>query len=422
MVGLIPDDRILHFTTKTALSEDSALTSLCSKDRMEIVSSSVRSDFRAEIRSVRPEIVVIDEEIFAANIDSSEQYRSKSCVPFKIVITAEDQVKERIFDYYKAGADEVISQNISKEELYLKFFSILRRKKILELNQLTNLPSINKTYAVVEHCLRNLSDWLTIHIDILRFQSYKVIYGVNKADNAVRVTGKILQETIHKLKLKEAFVGHLGRDNFVIVSDTNSLDLILRELRINFKKALQDLYIESDYNNGYIICPAPHRVRRREGLLELNVGYCTNIDRSFLSGSDVIEQALKNKKEFSSKNKRVIVFEQDKDFASLLLDTFEREGYSAKSVSSTNELIQVVEDFEPKIIILEASGLGGQNNFVKICEDLKPFKETIGTRILVATDVPGYQNFLALGADVYIPKPYDLEILLKEVRRLRTTY
>ena len=69
-------------------------------------------------------------------------------------------------------------------------------------------------------------------------------------------------------------------------------------------------------------------------------------------------------------------------------------------------------------MILEASKIA-LPKFLPLIEKLKKFKEGVGLKIVAATDVPGYQNFLGAGADIYIPKPYDLEILLKEVRRLK---
>ncbi len=417
MVGLIPKDHILHILGKTnepSIVYNEELRKFCNTENIELVETIQTKSFKEIIRRYRPEILVIEEEAF----DPNESYKSRSCQPFKLVITKN---KDKMFEYLKLGADEVISKDLSAEELFLKFFSILRRKKVLELSQLTNLPSINKTYTVIEHCRKHLSDWVVVHADIRHFQSYITMYGVSKGDEAVRCTAKVMQDTLKEIKGSEHFIGYLGRDSFLIISDSNALDSIIHNIQVHFKKVLGDLYNQSDYENGYIISSAPNKVRRREGLLGLNIGYCSKIDRNFLSGTDIIEQAIKNKKDPGSKNKRVLILEDDPDFAELLQETISLEGSEAMVSAGLDSIINEVAEFQPKVVILEASLIGHQN-FIPLCKDLDKYKTELGMKILVATEIPGYQNFLASGADVYIPKPYEIETLLKEVRRLRFDY
>jgi PleD family two-component response regulator len=420
MVGLIPQSVILHVTkSKTSFADSQDLVKQCEDENIGIVSTNETKNLRQIIRKHRPEILLIDHEIFVENLDDDEVcYRSKSCQPFKLVLMKLGKSKEEVFDCLRQGADETVSEDISNEEMFLKFYSILRRKDVLEQNQLTSLPAINRSYTVLEHCRNNLSDWAVAHIDMLHFQSYSVMYGVAHADKAIYETSKIINETLKQISISEYYLGHLGRDNFLVVSRTDSLELIVNSLRRNFHNAVKKLYKKDDYDNGYIISSAPNMVRRKEGLLELNIGSCVNIDRNFLSGTDIIEQTVKNKNESEEKNKRVLILEDDLDFADLLEETLSREGNIAKVSSGLENIATEVEDFRPRTLILEASKLGPQN-FTPLCENLQRFKDEFGLRILVATNVPGYQNFLASGADVYIPKPYDLETLLKEVRRLR---
>lgn len=422
MVGLIPQSIVLHVTkSEKGISDNTDLVEECAKENFSIITSSETKNLKPIIRKHRPEILLIDHDIFIENLeDDTVTYRSKSCQPFKLVLMEPGKTKEEIFDCLRQGADETVSNDISNEEMFLKFYSILRRKSILEQNQLTGLPAINRSYSVLEHCRNNINDWSVIHLDILNFQSYSVMYGIAQADKAISESSKVINETIKSLNLEEYFIGHLGRDNFLIICRTDTNQAIIDSLRDHFCGAVKKLYKKDDYDNGYIISSAPNMVRRRKGLLDLNIGSCTNIDRSFLSGTDIIEQAVKNKKDSEEKNKRVLILEDDLDFADLLEETLMREGNIARVSSGLENIVKEVEEFRPRTLILEASKLGPKS-FTPLCEDLERFKDEFGLKILVATNVPGYQNFLTGGADVYIPKPYDLETLLKEVRRLRFT-
>lgn len=424
-MGLIPLRYILFVaedgTRKTICSND-LLRRLAHKEGIEFRNSVELVNLKQEIRDLRPEILLIDEEVFLSNLKKPEtQYASKSCSPFVMVLANPGHSKEETFEFLRNGADDVIGRDVSEEEFMLKVVSILRRKAILELDHLSELPAKNKTYSILEHCRTHLNDWAVVHVDILNFQSYGVMYGVSQADVAISKTAEYLQDILDEMKLEEYFLGHLGRDNFVIASDTNSFEKIIFEIKRKFKTILESLYKTVDYENGYIISSARNKVRRKEGLLKLNIGYCSSIDRNFLSGTDIVEQCVRNKKNSELKNKRVLVLEDDPDFAYLLEETLVREGNEAKLASSLDNLIKEVEEFQPRSLILEASKLGPKN-FQPLCSQLQRFKDEFGLKILIATNVPGHQNFLAHGADVYLPKPYDLETLLKEVRRLRYTH
>lgn len=424
MVGLIPRTYILHIIGKTGakpIEQNPELVRICEKEDIALISITEDKELRPIIREYRPDILLIEEDVFKSNLaDPNITYHSKSCQPFKLVFAKTGQGKEQIFELFKQGADEIMTNDSSAEEIFLKFFSILRRKSILELNQLTSLPAINRTYTVLEHCRKNLSDWVAVHIDILHFQSYSLMYGVAKTDEVISETAKVLQETF-AAGHSEYFVGHLGRDNFLVISNSNALDFIIEKSKRNFKKILSKLYRTADLENNYIISSAPQKVRRKEGLMDLNIGFCNSIDRNFLSGTDIIEQAVKNKKDEPVKNKKVLIMEEDEDFAALLEETLNYEGNEAKISKGVNFLLEEVEQFEPRTLILEAAKLG-QKGFIDLCEKLSKFKEEFGLKIVVTTTIPGYQNFLAAGADVYIPKPYDFETVLKEVRRMRYTH
>lgn len=424
MVGLIPSSSVLFLAKneRQTICSNELLSSMARKENVEFYNAVNLVNLKSEIRELRPEILLVDEEIFLDNLNNPETvYSSKSCRPFVMVLANPGHSKEETFEFLRNGADDVIGRDVSEEEFILKIISILRRKSVLEMDNLSNLPAKNKTYSILEHCRNHLNDWAVVHIDILNFQSYGVMYGVAQADRAIAKSAYFLKKILKDMDLPEYFLGHLGRDNFVIVANTNFFEKIVFEVKRNFKNILVDLYKKVDYDNGYIISSAPHKVRRKEGLLDLNIGYCSSIDRNFLSGTDVIEQCVRNKMNSELKNKRVLVLEDDDDFAFLLEETLVREGNEAKLASGLDNLIKEVEEFQPRSLILEASKLGPQN-FQPLCSQLQRFKDEFGLKILIATNVPGHQNFLAHGADVYLPKPYDLETLLKEVRRLRFTH
>lgn len=432
MVGLIPKTYFLHLygdETQKSLKNNEQFVGLCQKENIEIIdaltndSKTDQEQVNSLLMEYKPAVIFIEENLFSKNF-SKNNYQMDRYMSFKIIFIEPSDTKnnlEKSLAYLKQGADEVMTRDRSAEEIFIRCYSFLRRKSILEQNQLTSLPSINRTYAVIDHCRQNLSDWVVMHIDTLNIKSYTQMYGIAKTDEGIKEIAKMLQASVLGGGISETFVGHLGRDNFIVVCDSNSMDKILANIYKNFDKILTKLYKKADCENGYIISAAPNKIRRKEGLLHLNIGSCNNIDRNYLSGTDVIEQAIQNKKKLTSPNKKILILEDDNDFANLVAETLSYEGLDVKVSKGFDKLIGEIKKYQPKILVLEAKSLGIEN-FKSLCKSVEEYKKEFGLKILVATNVPGYQNFLDVGADVYLPKPYDLEVLFREVRRLRFTF
>lgn len=84
-----------------------------------------------------------------------------------------------------------------------------------------------------------------------------------------------------------------------------------------------------------------------------------------------------------------------------------------------SEALRRVLNFHPHLIILDLK-LPGINGF-EICETIRAQPETFDSKILAITgyDIPlNRKKILASGADDYLPKPFELNKLMKKIDRL----
>ena len=290
-----------------------------------------------------PPMLFIDEEIFANHEFKLSSYRSSKYDPvIYILLNCSDAEVDhsKNIAYMRKGADVILSNNTTAEEIFLKSLATLRRKNILELNLLTELPSINRTHFILRHCIENLNNWSVLHIDTLGFKSYNSMYGISKGDNVIKEIASLLKTCCREASVGEVYLGHLGRDNFVIVCDPLASNKLMENILESFPKILSSLYKDTDYQNGYIVSAGPHRIRRRERLLRLNIGLCSSHDRSYVSSSDIIEQAIQNKKSSSTRNKKILILEDDIDFAQLVAETCILEGFDARVAEGLDAVIQ----------------------------------------------------------------------------------
>lgn len=110
----------------------------------------------------------------------------------------------------------------------------------------------------------------------------------------------------------------------------------------------------------------------------------------------------------------VLIVEDDKELNMLLTDFLRAEGYIVTTVESGERAIQVFEKYGARLVVLDIN-LPDISGFA-VCSKLR---ENADTPILIVssrTDKEDKINGLDLGADDYIEKPYDIDILLAKIK------
>lgn len=109
----------------------------------------------------------------------------------------------------------------------------------------------------------------------------------------------------------------------------------------------------------------------------------------------------------------VLVVEDNEEIGTLLADFLEAEGYDTYLAASGEEGLEVFEDEGAKLVVLDIM-LPGLDGFA-ICSKVR---EKDNTPIIIVSAKGSKDdkiNGLMLGADDYIEKPYDIDILLAKI-------
>lgn len=110
----------------------------------------------------------------------------------------------------------------------------------------------------------------------------------------------------------------------------------------------------------------------------------------------------------------IIIVEDNEEIGGLLSDFLEAEGYDTYLALSGEEALEVYAEEDAKLIILDIM-LPGIDGFA-VCSKIR---EKANTPIIIVSAKEGKEdklNGLMLGADDYIEKPYDIDILLAKVK------
>lgn len=110
----------------------------------------------------------------------------------------------------------------------------------------------------------------------------------------------------------------------------------------------------------------------------------------------------------------ILIVEDNKEIGALLCDFLRKENYVVSVAEDGEKAMQLYERYGAKLIVLDIM-LPGMDGFA-ICSKIR---ETSNAHILIASAKTGKEDKLKglnLGADDYIEKPYDIDILMAKIK------
>lgn len=109
----------------------------------------------------------------------------------------------------------------------------------------------------------------------------------------------------------------------------------------------------------------------------------------------------------------ILIVEDNKELSDLLCDFLRAENYTVSAAENGEKALSLFEKYGARLIVLDIM-LPGMDGF-SVCSKIR---EQSNTPILIVssrTDKDDKLNGLILGADDYIEKPYDIDILLAKI-------
>lgn len=110
----------------------------------------------------------------------------------------------------------------------------------------------------------------------------------------------------------------------------------------------------------------------------------------------------------------ILIVEDNKEIAALLCDFLRKENYTVSVADTGEKAMDLYERYGARLIILDIM-LPGMDGFT-VCSKIR---QSSNTHILIAsarTQKNDKLKGLNIGADDYIEKPYDIDILLAKIR------
>lgn len=213
-----------------------------------------------------PSLIIINEESINEDVlelcEKIRKNEDNSITPI-IVITADDSEEHKI-DILERSVEYVISKKEIKDYLY---YIIKNLSRLLTVNRtvspLTGLPGNLPIQTELKKRLLKKEPFVVLYIDLDNFKAYNDVYGFLKGDEIIKLTAKIITKHIHALESTDAFVGHIGGDDFVaITNDDIDYEAICQDIIAEFDVEVLKLFNDTDIERKYI------EVQNRKGVME----------------------------------------------------------------------------------------------------------------------------------------------------------
>jgi diguanylate cyclase (GGDEF)-like protein len=163
-----------------------------------------------------------------------------------LLLTAMGDVEDRIKGL-EEGADDYLAKPFDLRELAARVKALVRAsKRERDRNPTTNLPGAGAVEDHVHALLHAGSPCALLYLDIDHFESYADAFGFHKADDVAAELGRMVLERARVYGGGAAFVGHVGGDDFVLVTDPEHAENLARELVDAFESRVHGWYTGGD--------------------------------------------------------------------------------------------------------------------------------------------------------------------------------
>jgi len=197
-----------------------------------------------------------------------------------IMVTGKGDINDRV-DGIDAGADDYVVKPFEPKELLARIRMIIRRtSRDLEANPLTRLPGNVSILDELSRRLESHARFAVCYVDLDKFKAYNDKYGFEHGDDVIRETARILISATQALGNHDDFIGHIGGDDFVIVTTPNIADNLCNKIIAEFEKKSPSFYNETDRKNGYIFAKDRHGKEQKIPLISISIGVVTNESRN----------------------------------------------------------------------------------------------------------------------------------------------
>lgn len=263
---------------------------------VRVASDGVEAFELAQERS--PDLVLAD--VMMPNMDGFELTRRlrqdpRTATVSIIMLTARGLSADKL-EGFAIGADDYIVKPFDTPELLARIRGVLRRAKEMRAQSpLTGLPGNVRIEEEIDGLVERGEDFALLYADLDHFKAYNDHYGFMRGDQAIQTTAGLIEEVARDVTGGDAFIGHVGGDDFVLIVPPDKATDVAEAIVVRFDQEVPALYDPDDRERGFVEVANRRGELQRFPLLSISIGVASTEKRAYAHYAEAVAIATEMK-------------------------------------------------------------------------------------------------------------------------------
>ncbi|MBE7712009.1 MAG: diguanylate cyclase [Cyanobacteria bacterium SIG31] len=378
-------------------------------------------DAIVQVQLLEPDLIIVSDSIEEELSVFCQKIRALTynTRPVIVALSKSAEASDRI-SVLESGADDFLSEPVNIDEFKSRIKAHIRRDLESNLDTMTLLPNEKYVRKTLKRVLSS-ENQAVLSISINNLKDYKTVYTELAADKLIQTFIAIAKSAL----AEEDFIGQLSESEFVIVTNKYGAEKLAEFLTFAFDTVAPKFYSETDAKRGYMTLKGDRYTGMRVEFVSVLIGVL--LDFSNISSVDILQDKLRSLTKMAKIpsgsnfmierakltasdsvvqefwNKNICIKECDESLRYLIRTALELQGYDVQEELGSKNFSQ------PAIVIYDC---GEEFASLEALRKLKNNQEFVNTKFIVTTSIHDKITVLDYGADLYLPKPYEISDLI----------
>ncbi len=250
-----------------------------------------------QARATRPDLVVLDVGMpFMTGDEVHRELRRDPRTRYvPVVFVTAKRTTGEMAARLRNGADDYVAKPFDVDELVARIAAALRRAaELRSLNPLSGLPGNLSIAHEIDARLAHGAEVACLYVDVDHFKDFNDRHGFTRGDTLIAHLAELLGQTVGEIG-DDAFIGHVGGDDFVALVPAHRAEELAGEIVARFDASIPALYDAEDRLRGWVEAPDRRGRTRRVPFVTVSIGVVPLRPERFAGATEVARAAAEMK-------------------------------------------------------------------------------------------------------------------------------